>query len=378
MEHGHNHLLVAASLAIALMSGFTGLSLTKGASALGVARRKLVVSMAAVVLGSGIWSMHFVAMLGMTLPVPFHYDALVTLISALAAILLTGVALLIVHFAERTPLRIILAGMCVGLGVVVMHYVGMSGIQDVRPVYSASGVVVALFAALVFCAASFWISYGKREGRNILIGTAVFGGAVVAVHFIAMAGTHFVELEGPASSGLWLSNEVLAFGVTLSSFVISGAFLLAGVTFAAGPAAGPVPADTVATVVAAPAAAPIVPVPAAPDLPLPVRLPYEKDGTTHFVENAEVSAVRAEGRYTLLYHPKGRLFCPWSISTVEARLAGTGFIKVHRSYLINPDKVTSFERRKDNGFCLFAGDAHIEKAPVSRSYIKVVRDRLGV
>ena len=107
LEHGHTTYLVIAAFAVAVMAGFTGLSLTRGASSLPIPQRKLAVSMSAVALGSGIWSMHFVAMLGMTLPVPFHYDALITLISALAAILLTGVALLLVHFGERTAARLL-------------------------------------------------------------------------------------------------------------------------------------------------------------------------------------------------------------------------------------------------------------------------------
>lgn len=338
-----------------------------------VARRKVIVSMSAFALGGGIWSMHFVAMLGMTLPVPFHYDALVTLLSALVAILLTGVALLLVHFRERTPKRITLAGASAGFGILAMHYIGMSGIQDVKPVYSITGLVEAVIAALALCIVSFWICYSKRGSRNIVIGTLVFGGTVFAVHFIAMAGTHFVEIDGTSTPGLWLSNETLAFGVTFSAFVISGAFLLVGVTFAGdfndppkqekGPP--PTPHDTTPSV-------------SEIEVPGIVRLPYEKNGQTHFVPNDEVAAIRAEGRYTFLYHPSGRLFCPWSISLMEERLAQANFLRCHRSYLVNVDHVTSFERKKDNGVCFFDGSAHLDKAPVSRSYLKKVRERLGI
>lgn len=355
------------------MSAFTGLSLTQGASRMPIVRRKVIVSMSAFALGAGIWSMHFVAMLGMTLPVPFHYDALVTLLSALVAILLTGLALLLVHFGKRTPYRISLAGLCAGVGILAMHYIGMSGIQDVKPVYSIIGLFGAGLAAIVLCIASFWICYSNRGSRNILIGTAVFGGTVFAVHFIAMAGTHFVEIDGAASPGLWLSNEMLAFGVTVSAFVISGAFLLVGVTFAgnSGNAGQPETTPSPVPVDALKALAEV-------DAPGGVRLPYEKNGQTHFVPNDEVSAIRAEGRYTFLYHPTGRLFCPLSISAIEERLAQSTFLRCHRSYLVNVDHVTSFERKKDNGVCFFDGSAHLDKAPVSRSYLKQVRERLGI
>ena len=92
LDQSNDVRLVLAALGVAMMAGFTGLSLTRGAQRLPLGRRKLVVSMAAVALGGGIWSMHFVAMLGLQLPILFYYDALITLISALVAILIVGVA----------------------------------------------------------------------------------------------------------------------------------------------------------------------------------------------------------------------------------------------------------------------------------------------
>ena len=371
LDHGHNHYFFFVSLAIALMSGFTGLSLTQGASMMSVVRKKLVVSMSALALGSGIWSMHFVAMLGMTLPVPFHYNALITVASALVAILITGAALLLVHFGERTAHRIRLAGLCVGCGIIAMHYIGMAGIQDVKPVYSTVGVATAIFASLVLCVASFSISYGQRGSRNILFGTIVFGTTVVAVHFIAMAGTHFVEINGGVATGLWLSNEVLAFGVTITSFLISGAFLLMGVTFATSQEDFQAESDPVNKNYNQVE-------PTVREDALVVRVPYERNGQTHFVQSDEIAAVQAEGRYTVLYHQSGKLFCPWSLSVIESRLTTTCFLKVHRSYMINIDHVTGFERKKDNGFCSFEEQPHLHDVPVSRSYLKRVRLSLGL
>ena len=119
MDVAHNPWLVAASLAVALMAGFTGLSLTKNASELSVERRKANVVLSAIALGGGIWSMHFVAMLGMELPIDYYYDPLITLISALTAILLVGLALLLLHFKQRTNITITCAGGIVGVGILL-------------------------------------------------------------------------------------------------------------------------------------------------------------------------------------------------------------------------------------------------------------------
>ena len=101
LEFSHNSGLVVVSFLIALVAGFTGLTLTKDLSQKSFSQRKIAVSLASVALGGGIWSMHFVAMLGLQMPILFYYDAAITLASALLAILIVGVALGLLHFFER-------------------------------------------------------------------------------------------------------------------------------------------------------------------------------------------------------------------------------------------------------------------------------------
>ncbi|MGY6703743.1 MHYT domain-containing protein [Roseinatronobacter sp.] len=364
LEYTHDTTLVLASLAVALMAGFTGLSLTRGASSLPLGQRKLAVVMAAISLGGGIWSMHFVAMLGLQLPIPFYYDALTTLISALMAVLMTGVALLAVHFGTRTRSRIILAGGIVGLGIPAMHYIGMSGMQLCRPVYGVAGVAGALVVSVCLSVLAFMITYSRRERQNILLGTVGFGLAVFAVHFIAMAGTGFVAQAGMPGAGPVISNSALAFGVTLAVFLISGAFLLTGVTFLPAAAARP-------------------PEPNAQPQPQPVaagavKVPYEKDGRTYFVDATAIAAIRAEGHYTLLYVGEQKLFCPWAIAAAESRMPTDDFMRTHRSYLVNRRHVTGFERKKDTGICYFDSVPSLGKVPVSRARLATVREGLGL
>jgi DNA-binding LytR/AlgR family response regulator len=182
------------------------------------------------------------------------------------------------------------------------------------------------------------------------------------VHFIAMAGTGFLDVSGPAGPGPYLRNETLAMIVTLCAFVISSAFLLTGITFAPVQVALPLPA------------APAAPPPQRLDQAT-LRLPFEREGRTLFVEAARLAAVEAEGHYTLLHLGAERLFCPWPITEAETRLVVAGFLRVHRGWLVNPDLVTGFERRKDGGFCLFGAGP---KVPVARSRLAEVRQALGL
>jgi NO-binding membrane sensor protein with MHYT domain len=382
LDYSHNSLFVLASLAIALIAGFSGLSLTQGASQMSAPVRKIVVSAASVILGSGIWSMHFVAMLGLELPVAYYFDPLVTLISALTAILFMGLALLIVHFGTRTRGKIMLAGVIMGSGIAAMHYIGMSGMELCVPSYTPAQIAMAFAASIALSMASFQVSYGHRSARNIVLGTFGFGIAVFAVHFIAMAGTGFTQSAEYTTFVPPMSRGVLAFGVTLSAFVLSGSFLLSGATFATR-LSGEGTAQTGQADVQPPVAEEIDPAATGPEAEVAeisqeARIPYESDARTHFISPDSVSAIRAEGHYTVLYSGEAKLFCPWSISEAETRTATGSFIRTHRSYLVNLAHVTSFERKKDNGVCYFDETPALPKVPVSRSRLSEVRAKLGM
>ncbi len=372
IDVSHNSALVIASIIISIVAGFTGLTLSKDISKQSVSRRKGSVAMSAVALGGGIWSMHFVAMLGIQMPILFYYDAAITLASALLAILIVGVALLILHFRERTPVTLCAAGALVGMGIVAMHYVGMAGLQLCRAVYTPVGVGFSIISAVALCIGAFWIAYDERTNRNILLGTLGFGAAVCAVHFVAMAGTKFIATPGFNEFGPVMSNEILAVGVIISSFVIFGAFLWMSVTFLV-----PTPSESKqdAEPIAVKPPSPVIDTPA--PKPIPTRIPCERDGVTHLIDPAEVAFVRAEGHYTNIYTQGTKHFCVWPITEATTRLTPHGFLKTHRSYLVNPTQVHHFERLKDNGVCHFESP-DLPPVPVSRSNLKAVRDALGM
>ena len=372
LDVSHNTWLVFASMIIAIVAGFTGFTLSKNLSSQSVSRRKGSVAMSAIALGGGIWSMHFVAMLGLQMPILFYYDAAITLASALLAILIVGVALLLLHFRERTAATLCGAGALVGCGILAMHYVGMAGLQLCRAIYTPFGIVLAVVSAIGLCILAFWIAYGQRNNRNILLGTLCFGFAVSSVHFVATLGTSFIEVPTLNEFGPVMSNEILAVGVILSSFVIFGAFLWMSVTFLdpnAPALDGADPLD-VAVTPATKAAAPHV-------MPASIRIPCEREGMTHLIDPAQVAFVRAEGHYTNVYTQTGQHFCTWPITEAAKRLGAIGFLKTHRSYLVNPTQVEHFERLKDTGVCRFAAP-DLPTVPVSRSNLKPVRDALGI
>jgi NO-binding membrane sensor protein with MHYT domain len=356
----HNQFLVLMSCLVALVAGFTGLSLTRKLADKTVPQKALSVALASVALGGGIWSMHFVAMLGVQMPVLFYYDAAITLMSALTAILIVGGALILLHFTRRTSVTIMSAGALVGVGILVMHYIGMAGLEMCRARYTAPGIALSSVAAIVLCVLAFRVAYGQRTNRNIFLGTLCFAGAVCSVHFLAMAGTNFVIDPQGGEFGPRMSNQVLALGVILSSFVIFGAFLWVGITYLVPPAA------PVATTPTTPKTRPVN---------AGLQIPCERDGGKVFVSPRDVIMLRADGHYSQIYTQNGRLFCVWPITEATKRLLPVGFLQTHRSYLVNPAKVSRFERSKDKGHCIFEA-ADLPPAPVSRSKLKEIQDAL--
>ena len=394
----YDPVLVATSILVAIMASFTALRLTTGLNALEPSARKPVIAQSAVALGGGIWSMHFVSMLAVELPIGITYDALPTLLSALLAILVTGIGLMLLHFGTRTRARILLAGTVAGLGIVGMHYLGMQAIRGNCTVhYASAGVVAATLISVSTSIAAFYFAYHRRTLAMIALGAVMLGLAIAAMHYSAMAFTIFRIGDGAASfAEPTISTGMLALIVSLAAFVICGLFLLNVVpsTLAGTPAtdageAAPEnkstgPAAEVAPQAASPRSARDValskafadaPADESPDDSRPRRIPYERENTIRFFTAGHIWAVQADGHYARIINHDGEHFCPWSLSKVEEVLTSPPFLRTHRSHLINLDHVAGFRKDGDKGFCLFGDEKTIE-IPVSRSQMANVRKAL--
>lgn len=379
----YNVLLLAGAAFLAVIAGFTGLSLTSGVSHLPEAQRKFAIVKAASVLGGGVWSTHFVAMLALQLPVDVVYDPVFTLASVLIAILFTGAALLILHFWGRTNMHIASAGIVMGLGVVGMHYVGMFGMRGCTPVYSVWGYVISTFLSAAICIGALHVAYRRRTLLGLMFGGAAFGIAILAMHFSAMSQTGFLPLDRVEPSLRMVPNDVLAMLVIISSFLICGAFLLTTATLrnaqrSEQPAEPEI--ETVAPV--DPTPEPMQPADAPPAVfpaqEAPGRLPYEEDGKTFFAPIEDIVAIQAEGHYTRLHRVSGPAFCPQPITRLAEELAQASFLRTHRSFLVNLNYVQGFERRKDQGICLFAPGIGVDPVPVSRANVAATKAALGL
>src|ERR1700680_1104916 len=122
----YNPYLVALSILVAAFASYTALDLGgRVAAARGVARRVWLVA-AAMAMGGGIWSMHFIAMLAFIMPIPMSYEIGLTTLSLVVAILVTGAGFSFINPQSAPPLPLVFSGIFMGLGIAAMHYVGMA------------------------------------------------------------------------------------------------------------------------------------------------------------------------------------------------------------------------------------------------------------
>ncbi len=218
--------LVALSFLIAVFGAYTALQL---AIEIPVAEGKGMVgwlSGAALAMGGGaIWSMHFIGMLAWQVDIPVGYDPSLTVISAVIAVMVTGIGLFAVGRGAASYAKLIMGGIFTGLGVAGMHYTGMAAIimpadLSYDPLLFALSIVIAVVAATV----ALWLAFNLRGNLQRFGSAIVMGLAVCGMHYTGMAAAILTWTgETEVNAGLRLSALELAIYV----FAIAGTLLTA-------------------------------------------------------------------------------------------------------------------------------------------------------
>lgn len=217
----HDGPLVLLSFIVALFASYTALDMgTRLRRAAGKARI-LWLGGSAVVLGGGIWSMHFIAMLAFNAGVPIGYDFDLTALSLLIAIGIMAVGFHLVTRTNPSIARQLLAGCIVGSGVAIMHYTGMgaltlAGAIHYNPVLVAASVLVAIVAAT----AALWLTLNLTRPWQRVAAAAVMAVAVCGMHYTAMLATSIDIQPGQMAVGDPLSSTILAAAVSIGLFLI--------------------------------------------------------------------------------------------------------------------------------------------------------------
>lgn len=215
--------LVVISVIVAVAASYTALDLAGRIRASSGRARQLWLAAAAVAMGGGIWSMHFVAMLAFVLPVPVAYDFELTALSLLVAVIVTGAAFALVASKVPTRAGIGSAGLLMGAGICAMHYIGMSAMHmAVDVTYNPELVVLSFVIAAGASVIGLWLAF-KVERVIERIGAAiVMGAAVAGMHYTGMAAISCSTNH--LSTGWARASDIpqlhVAFGIAALTLVI--------------------------------------------------------------------------------------------------------------------------------------------------------------
>lgn len=244
MSSSYSGWLVALSLAVAVLASFTALDLS-GRIYLMTRRgmRHAWLAVGATAMGIGIWSMHFIGMLALSLSpswspfashtaIPLGYDPLLTAASLAIAIVIAWAALWMIASEHFTRRRVAAAGVTLGIGIAAMHYSGMAAMKmnpaiEYDPLLFSASILIAILAAT----AALWIARTLRDGslRYVMskrVGAAVVMGlAITAMHYTGMAAANFAP-GAVCGAATGVSSQWLVTTVSLFTFLILATTLL--------------------------------------------------------------------------------------------------------------------------------------------------------
>ena len=168
--------------------------------------------------GTGIWVMHFMAMLGFSVgDQPIRYDVAITAASWITAIVAVGIGLFIVGFGRPHPIKIMAAGTFTGVGVAAMHYTGMAAMHVPADVtYDRTLVAASVVIAVVASTVALWFTVTLKRGLVLFIAALIMGVAVNGMHFTGMFAMRVSEFKDIPVTGIL----PVSFLAPISLFVI--------------------------------------------------------------------------------------------------------------------------------------------------------------
>ncbi|WP_406458280.1 hypothetical protein OG782_35735 [Streptomyces sp. NBC_00876] len=217
------------SYAMACIGAALGLSCTvRALDTTGRSRRNWLIT-AASAIGSGIWTMHFVAMLGFGVyGTDIRYDVPLTLLSLLGAMVVVGGGVFAVGYSRDRTRALLLGGFATGLGVASMHYLGMAALRLHGTVhYDPLRVVLSVVIAVIAATAALWAALNIRSPRAVALASLVMGAAVSSMHYTGMlAVTVRVTPSGSTLHGATAMQFIFPLAVGLGSYLfLTSAFV---------------------------------------------------------------------------------------------------------------------------------------------------------
>ncbi|MEP9006072.1 putative bifunctional diguanylate cyclase/phosphodiesterase [Enterobacter bugandensis] len=223
--------LIAVSYLVAFIASFVALD-SAGKIPLSSRKAALFWRIAGgITLGIGIWSMHFIGMLSMQMPMMMSYDLWLTLASLGVAIVASTIAINIAVTGKHlSPFRLFFATVILSAGVVAMHYIGMAALMlEGSILWDRRIVGVSVMIAVVASGVALWLAFRLRDKHKgvfvtRILAALVMGAAICAMHYTGMSAAHFHEMAHTLPGGV--SELGLSIWVSVTTLALLGMMLI--------------------------------------------------------------------------------------------------------------------------------------------------------
>src|ERR1051325_4679978 len=233
MQGSYDYRLVVLSVLIAICAAYAALDLAARTTAAKGKIRVAWLAGGATAMGLGIWSMHYIGMLAFSLPVLVLYDWPTVLLSLLAAVFASAVALFVVSRQNMGWISALIGSTFMGGGIATMHYTGMAAMRaramcSYDPLLLTLSVVSAITISLI----ALWLTFHSREEAKTPLwwkaaSAVIMGAAIPIMHYTGMAAARFTpSMETPDTSHA-VNTSTLGFAAVSSvTLLVLGAAVL--------------------------------------------------------------------------------------------------------------------------------------------------------
>ena len=194
----YNFYIVGLSILIAILASYSALNITGKVSH---AKGRAVVFWllaGSVVMGCGVWAMHFVGMLAFHMNMPVQYDVLLTIVSMSASVLSAFIAFWITMPKRVNWINIALGGLIMGCGIIAMHYIGMEAMVMPMPIsynkfWLACSILIALLASYAALILFLKFRHQPSASSSKSISAILMGVAICGMHYTGMKASNLEE-----------------------------------------------------------------------------------------------------------------------------------------------------------------------------------------
>lgn len=209
----YNPWLVLLSFAIASLAALSALDLAGRMRATRGAARYAWMGGGALAMGTGIWSMHFIGMLAMEMAGHMRYDLILTLVSMLAAVLTSELALLLACAPRPSTARLAVGGIVMGGGVCLMHYLGMEAMETRGTIIYTPGLFwLSVLVAVTASTAALWLTCRLNPMQTARKPALWLRFAAALVMGVGIAGMHYTGMAAAdmSAAGMIMSESALS------------------------------------------------------------------------------------------------------------------------------------------------------------------------